>query len=309
MQKMIGFALLTLSSLFLTAWFPAVTPDQRIAMEAQWGWSHVETDLDNDGSLDEIVYSHYDDRGRLLWKRWDTPHDTHYQDLYYNAYGRLEYEEWDYHDDGTIDEVYYYDYNSNDMLFRLRMDFDADNEVDEAVYYSYYAGRLVQREIDYDLDGTPDEVTEYSYDRSGRVVRGDHYSSDPAWDDQTTFYSYDESGRVESQEEDYDDDGLIDYISLYYYDTAGRPYRELDNDVQDDPRTEYQDATRTFFYDYGSDCCHDDCIGYCDDDSCFISTAASDRRFPPGLHAPAIAGLVLAVVSSVTKKIFGEEAG
>lgn len=305
MGRRVSVVLLSLSSIFLMAWFPAMTPDQRIEMQAQWGWSRVETDQGNDGTLDEIIDYYYNDHGQLVRERWDTRYNSNNLDYYYNAYGELEHDEWDYDDDGTIDEVYYYDHDSSGMMFRLRMDHDADNVDDEAIYYSYDAGRLVQEDSDYDLDGTVDEVTEYIYDQSGKVIQANHYPNNPDWDNQTTYYYYDEYGHIKRQEEDYKNDGLIDYINLYYYDSQGRPYREIDDDVNDYPETEFQDATRTYFYDNCSGTQNDDhdgyyCDGYYYDDDCFISTTASDHRLPQWMFFLVLSGIVLLGISRIT---------
>lgn len=304
----VSVVLLMLSSMFLVAWFPAMTPDQRIEMQAQWGWSRVEIDKGNDGTLDEIIYYYYNDHGQLVGERSDTPYDSNNKDYFYNTYGELEHEEWDYHDDGTIDEIYYYDYDSSGMMFRLRMDFDADNADDEAIYYSYDAGRLVQEDSDYNLDGTIDEVTKYKYDQSGKVIQAIHNPNNSALDNQTTYYYYDEYGKIKRQEEDYENDGLIDYINLYYYNTEGRPYREIDDEVNDYQETEYQDATRTYFYDNCSGGQNDDYYGYYYDDynDCFISTTASDHHLPQGILFLVLSGIMLLEISRITRKLISK---
>jgi hypothetical protein len=305
MGKKVSVVLLILSSMFLVAWFPAMTPDQRIEMQAHLGWSCVEIDQGNDGTLDEIIDYYYNDHGQLVGERSDTPNDSYNKDYYYYTYGKLEHEEWDYHDDGTIDEIDYYDYDSSGMMFRLRIDFDADNVDDEAIYYSYNAGRLVQEDSDYNLDRTIDDVTEYIYDQSGKVIQANHYPHNPELDNQTTYYYYDAFGNIKRQEEDYKNDGLIDYISLYYYDTAGRPYREIDDDVNDSLETEYQDATLTYFYDNGSGGHNDDYDAYYndDDDDCFISASPSDHNFPHGILFLVLSGIVLISMSRITRKL------
>lgn len=310
MEKRVSVVLLILSSMFLVAWFPAMTPDQRIEMQAQWGWSCVEIDQGNDGTLDEIIDYYYNDHGQLVGERSDTPNDSYNKDYYYNTYGKLEHEEWDYHYDGTIDEIDYYDYDSSGMMFRLRIDFDADNVDDEAIYYSYNAGRLVQEDSDYNLDGTIDEVTEYIYDQSGKVIQANHYPDNPELDNQTTYYYYDPFGNIKRQEEDYETDGLIDYINLYYYDTAGRPYREIDDDVNAYLETEHQDATLTYFYDNGSGTQNDDYHGHYhdddNDDDCFISTTASDHNLPQGILFLVLSSIMLPGISRITRKLISK---
>ncbi|HOS96326.1 MAG TPA: hypothetical protein PLR71_10930 [Deltaproteobacteria bacterium] len=295
MVKHVGIAASMLSWMLLVGWFPAMTPDRKIEMQSYWGWSQVETDLGSDGIVDEILYCSYDRHGRLVRELWETPSFLDSIEYYYDAYGILEYEEWDYDDDGTIDEAYCYDYDPSGMLFRLRMDYDADGRDDAATYYYYdTAGRLAQKDSDYELDGTIDEVTEYIYDRHGKVIQANHSSTRSIWNDQTTHYYYNASGDIQRQEEDYEDDGLIDYISLYTYDGQGRPYREIDDDVNDYPETFYEDATRSFFYEVGSDGNHGD-SGECwdCDGGCFISAAASDRALPLSASLLIVSGIVL----------------
>ncbi len=309
MGKNVCVVLLIASSMFLVGWYPAMTPDQRIEMQSQWGWSQVETDLGNDGTVDEIVYCYYDHHGRLVREIWDTSYNSNILDYYYDAYGKLEHEEWDYGDDGRIDEVYSYVYDPSGMLTGLYMDYNADNRDDAAVYYYYSAVRLVQKDSDYELDGNIDEVTEYTYDQAGRVIQADHYSSDPARDSQTTYYYYDASGNMKRQEEDYENDGLIDYISLYNYDTWGRPYQEIDDDVNDSPRTDYRDAVRYFYYGDGSDWFDygDDYYGgVVYDDGCFMSTIAADHGLPQEIFALVLTGLVLSVIPCARRRVISK---
>jgi hypothetical protein len=72
-----------------------------------------ETDLNNDGTINQVVYYIYDaDGSRTKW-------------------------EWDYVNDGTINRVFYYTYDAHGNRIKEEKYWDNDGTIDNATYYTW----------------------------------------------------------------------------------------------------------------------------------------------------------------------------
>lgn len=206
----------------------------------------VETDSDNNGTVDSRWAVTFDDNGNLTLSEEDYNGDGVVDDR--NTYGyddngnQILWEE-DSNGDGVPNQVRSYGYDAYGSQISWEVDSNGDGTLNYARSYEYDdRGNMIQQETDSGADGTVSQRITYTYDDNNNLVLEEWDQEPDGVVDITYTYTRDDNGNLTLLERDKDGDGIADFIRTYAYDANGNEtLTELDTDGDGtvDRRTTY----------------------------------------------------------------------
>lgn len=202
----------------------------------------TETDADADGTIDEIIFTFYDNC-RPIELRVDNNADGIVDSISYTTYDTGKYTTIVRHDlnaDGTIDQIQYFweENNASEKRSITEEDLDGNGTIDSFTCYVYIdeSSSAILRTYEgigsYAGGGTLMRVKYITKNANGDSVKEELDKDADSLIDEITYISYGENCLPVLNETDLENDGEIDQVTQLTYDSKCRPLRtEVDSDL------------------------------------------------------------------------------
>ncbi len=210
------------------------------------------TDLEADGSIDEILSYEYNDQDQITYFAEDSNGDG--QNDYIVSYGydaqgnQIRHEE-DLDGDGVVDsiELAYFEYNSQGDITYQSGDLNGDGVAEWAYEWSYdydQSGNLLEVEFGIVGNNSGGYILRYGFDDQGNKIMEQKENTGVFLDDASAgaysyYWEYSDSGDLIRQEQDLDSDGELEYALYHAYNSDNELILVSTSGVFEQPNRDY----------------------------------------------------------------------